>query len=598
MKSENDIRKGTQLTSLLLNCCDFNDVDKNGYPKFNDRKFQNLSLAELKAQGGKLLYSSPSHRTILNFANLSFQSFSKVDNETDDDIFPEPQFFSEPVQSGESTPSSNDSQKYPETKLDEIFQGMRLVEEDFHLIEDNNSDDNQKTVEHGNKVMEEESHLSARNSLTVNDGMSECVDTDVSHHSPALARAAAIIMKAYRKYKCRHSLDAMYWLRVIPLLQMMKDTTDASVIIEALTVCSHIQVSVLAVDTLSRLGEIINSSDHSKQWIQNIPIPLLCRCVGTYEDNISAASHGSLLLLTFSLQKSKALRHRRVLATTLLVQSGACEILSSVLVRYCSSALHDRSVLLRIVCAGLIVLSDHSVATRSRLGSSSLFRTIVTALGVHKHVRQATNSLLRLILSLCRDCRRNRDLAGQEGVCGALQNCLVTNHRDSEVVQLICKAVMSVCADDHKDNQRLLSNKEVCRIILDCLEIHSLNLAVVKKLCTITVCITLSSSYCKSIFVEAGLVDEVLRILVTPRVSRQIALLGMWVIGCLGMPESSTMAQCLQLLSSEDEIVKYDLLVLRRLYLCPACHLTGKYATAIGMVGLVFPNVDLRKIES
>ena len=419
-----------------------------------------------------------------------------------------------------------------------------------------------------------------------------------------LARAAACIINSYRKYKCRSNFDLRYWVRVLPLLQALQDTNDPEVVCDALDLSCHIPIPMLAVAALRKvIGLIGNSKARALDTVQHVPMPLVCKVLNIYDADRSVSVTGCnlLILLIKACTDSSNSKFKNI-----LVQSGSCEILASILNKQCTSGTTE-SILLQAVCAAMMLLSDHSVATRSRLGSSSLFRTIVTALEAYKHVRQATNSLLRLILSLCRDCRRNRDLAGQEGVCGALQNCLGVEDNDRESFAKICNAVMSLCADGHKDNQRLLASKEMCRAITEAMEDRTYDSTIEEILCTITVCITLSSSYCKSIFVEAGLVDEVLRILVTPRVSRQIALLGMWVIGCLGMPESSTMKDCLDLLTSmktyekersDDKIVNHVLLVVQKIYLSASGGSRGRYSSVLGSIGLVFPIKNIRAAES
>ena len=364
------------------------------------------------------------------------------------------------------------------------------------------------------------------------------------------------------------------WGKVLPIFRTLDKSTDPSAVMEAVRLSGRLNIATLVVKALHKFAELFQQQFTTTMWsletmttLNNIQIH--------FSDHYTVNLAGCHVLLALSIKITTLSSDERSAVMNNLRASGLTDAIKRL---FCVSCVRSsETLLLQRSCAVLSLICNVDLDTCSYIGSIDVFEALNIALCQSTSDVTSTMSLIRLLITLNHNNLRNQDLAGLSGTCGYMAQVLNNWKFEKLIVSLACHAVLTLCSLGHEYNMRLFAASGIGRIILDCLEIHSLNLAVVKKLCTITVCITLSSSYCKSIFVEAGLVDEVLRILVTPRVSRQIALLGMWVIGCLGMPESSTMKDCLDLLTSmktfekersDDKIV--DSIVSRSL-LIPLC---------------------------
>ena len=115
-------------------------------------------------------------------------------------------------------------------------------------------------------------------------------------------------------------------------------------------------------------------------------------------------------------------------------------------------------------------LTSSSVKNRHRMGTIQNGKIISDLFSRHGNSKSIVTKLTRLVCNICTQAPLNIDNLGEVGMCERLLDCMVTFRDDPKVINLVSRAILQLCYNNHMPNQRRFASSRGFDVFFHCLQ--------------------------------------------------------------------------------------------------------------------------------
>ena len=318
-------------------------------------------------------------------------------------------------------------------------------------------------------------------------------------------------LRYFKKYKHTN------YLRIQILFRIIENLDNIHVINIAIATSlddSNLPLGLAACKALAQ----ITSSDSSRD--KEVHGSLLIEAAYAFKENSEIILHISNCISNLCTAATLTLDSSTVDSSILapinenlkkldeIFDAGVCEILSEV------SLIHlPSSSCIYAVTKAVQRLSESHPQSRHLFGTDAACESLKKVCDEHRNNPQIQDNLLKSIITVSNNSEENQNHLGSHGLCNSILLAMSEIRVDENIVKLGCKSIISLCANNHKQNQIRFSSEDnptiICQILLNYIKKQK----IFEQISWAILTLVTTSRDNSNAFNECGLVDILARII-------------------------------------------------------------------------------------
>lgn len=276
-------------------------------------------------------------------------------------------------------------------------------------------------------------------------------------------------LRYYKKYKHTNYLRVQILFRIIETLD---NVHVLNIAIATSLDDSNLTLGLAACKTL----EQVTSNDSSRD--KEVHGGLLIEAAHAFKENPFMILHISNIISNLCTAATLTLDSSAIDSNVLIPVSenlrkinemfdvGACEILSEACVIHIT---HSSCVY--AVTKAMQRLAECHVQSRHLFGVDAACDALQKVCEEHKNNPQIQENILKSIITISTNSEENQNHLGCHGLCTSVLLVMSENRVDENIIKIGCKCIISLCANNHKQNQIRFSSGDnptiICQILLN-----------------------------------------------------------------------------------------------------------------------------------